>query len=198
MSVVSEFLPDRTKLIEVNRQRMSDSAFRRAFPTEARKTESEILRGVNADLRRAIERLLKEIEQHKRNNKLLAAALREAKDERRKPNAPMNCPAMAEVTAQFLKELESRDFRANNMPFTYDDMMSPRRSKDLCKPRHVAWWLCRHLCKDRSLPQITRFFNRMDHTSIMHGCTRAPDWMAADEVLYEAALSVKRRFEVLQ
>lgn len=51
---------------------------------------------------------------------------------------------------------------------TLNEILSPRRSRNLAWPRHVAMWLVRELRPDLSLPAIGRAFQR-DHTSIMHG-----------------------------
>lgn len=188
MSLTSEFLPDRRDLVAYNKARMSPDAFRRAFPTEAKPTESETLRSINAKLRRTVDRL-------ERDNDLLRKAVEELKTKRTKPISSI-CPRMAEVMAFFFEELASRDYKINGKPYTQADLMSPRKAAIFVPPRHVLWWLLRNLCKDQSLPQIARFVGRGDHTSLMHGIARAPAWMEENKQLLGAAMAVMKRFEV--
>lgn len=48
-----------------------------------------------------------------------------------------------------------------------DDVLSTRRTADLCQARHVAVGLCKALTL-RSLPEIAKFFCHRDHTTILH------------------------------
>ncbi len=48
------------------------------------------------------------------------------------------------------------------------DFSSPRRSRSLSWPRHLAIWMVRELRKDLSYPVIGRIFGNRDHTSIMY------------------------------
>lgn len=51
------------------------------------------------------------------------------------------------------------------------DLVCPRRSRDLSQPRFLAYWLFKNLRPDLSLPSIGKAMNR-DHTSVMHGISR--------------------------
>ena len=48
-----------------------------------------------------------------------------------------------------------------------DDIISPRRSLYILRPRKVAIYLCKTLTL-RSLPEIGKFFGNRDHTTILH------------------------------
>jgi hypothetical protein len=48
------------------------------------------------------------------------------------------------------------------------DLMGPRRSVRLARPRQVAMVLMAEHCKGMSLPQIGRMFGGRDHTTVMH------------------------------
>jgi chromosomal replication initiation ATPase DnaA len=48
------------------------------------------------------------------------------------------------------------------------DMMSDRRGRDIMRPRHIAYYLCRYL-STQSLPAIGRAFAGRDHTTILNG-----------------------------
>ncbi len=52
----------------------------------------------------------------------------------------------------------------NINPKTLD---SPLRKKDISQARHIAMFLCREKLK-LSYPQIAKFFNRKDHTTVIH------------------------------
>jgi hypothetical protein len=65
-------------------------------------------------------------------------------------------------------------------------IMSHRRTKDVVLPRHVAMYLCREMTT-RSLPDIGRFFNKRDHTTVLYACgkierLRLTDERVADEI----------------
>lgn len=48
------------------------------------------------------------------------------------------------------------------------DFMSNRRFKPLRQPRFEFYWICR-FCSCRSYPEIGRFMNGRDHTTVLHG-----------------------------
>lgn len=48
------------------------------------------------------------------------------------------------------------------------DLVGPRRSQDLFRPRFLLYWLLKNLRPDLSLMSIGKALNR-DHTSVMHG-----------------------------
>ncbi|HEY1034983.1 MAG TPA: helix-turn-helix domain-containing protein [Pseudoxanthomonas sp.] len=53
-------------------------------------------------------------------------------------------------------------------------LVGPRRSRDLTRPRFLTYWLLKTLRPDLSLPAIGKTMNR-DHTSCMHGIARFED-----------------------
>ena len=56
---------------------------------------------------------------------------------------------------------------SNFFSITLDDMMSPRRSRPLARPRQIAMYLAKKLTP-RSLPEIGRKFANRDHTTVIH------------------------------
>lgn len=48
------------------------------------------------------------------------------------------------------------------------DLMSSRRTADICRPRQIAYYLCKELTP-RSLPEIARRFGGRDHTTVLYG-----------------------------
>ena len=51
------------------------------------------------------------------------------------------------------------------------DMKGTRRTQDIVRARHMAWWLCRELT-ERSYPQIAQKFGGRDHTTVIAGKRR--------------------------
>jgi chromosomal replication initiator protein len=51
------------------------------------------------------------------------------------------------------------------------DMKGTRRTQDVVRARHMAWWLCRTLT-ERSYPQIAQKFGGRDHTTCIAGRKR--------------------------
>jgi hypothetical protein len=57
------------------------------------------------------------------------------------------------------------------------DMLSPRRTWNVVRPRHVAMYLCRTMTP-HTLPEIGRRFGDRDHTSVLHAFRRISDLIA--------------------
>lgn len=53
-------------------------------------------------------------------------------------------------------------------------LLSRRRARSICVPRHLAFYLCIELC-GASYPEVGRVFNR-DHGTIMHGYNVVRGW----------------------
>jgi chromosomal replication initiator protein len=56
---------------------------------------------------------------------------------------------------------------SNFFSITLEDMLSPRRSRPLARPRQIAMYLAKKLTP-RSLPEIGRKFANRDHTTVIH------------------------------
>jgi chromosomal replication initiator protein len=59
------------------------------------------------------------------------------------------------------------------------DMASPRRARNIARPRQVAMYLAKVLTS-RSLPEIGRRFGNRDHTTVMHAVARIGELMERD------------------
>jgi chromosomal replication initiator protein len=62
---------------------------------------------------------------------------------------------------------------------TLSDMLSPRRTANIVKPRQVAMFLCKELTL-RTLPELGRRFGGRDHTTVLHAIRKIPRDMRAD------------------
>ena len=66
-----------------------------------------------------------------------------------------------------------------------NDLIGPKRSKDIAWPRQVAVYLSRELT-DHSLSEIGNFFGGRDHSTILYGYNKVSEAVVADEkVLWE-------------
>jgi chromosomal replication initiator protein len=59
------------------------------------------------------------------------------------------------------------------------DMQSPRRARQVARPRQIAMFLAKQLTT-RSLPEIGRKFGGRDHTTVMHAVKKVEELCAAD------------------
>jgi len=100
-----------------------------------------------------------------------------------------------DVIDVYLAALNALRATEGSDPYTIDDLGSARRSRVFAGPRHVCIWLIRTLCTHYSLPMIGKLVGRRDHTSILHACQRAPQWLSIDPMLQAAACVVLARFE---
>lgn len=104
-----------------------------------------------------------------------------------------------EITLDFAREQLADLYRLHARVVTVDDiqkavadyfkirvadMHSPRRARNLARPRQVAMYLCKQLTT-RSFPDIGRAFGGKDHTTVMHGVTTIRDLMERDGELAE-------------
>lgn len=62
------------------------------------------------------------------------------------------------------------------------DMLSARRTKNIVKPRHVAYYLCKKLTL-KSYPEIGRRFGGRDHTTAISGIRKIETLRKTDEQL---------------
>lgn len=67
------------------------------------------------------------------------------------------------------------------------DLISARRDKGVCLPRHVAVWIIRK-CTSRSYPEIGRAFGGRDHTTGINSFDKIERLRAAGDPVVAAAL----------
>ena len=56
---------------------------------------------------------------------------------------------------------------ASHFNLNIQELLSPRRSRSLARPRQIAMYFAKKLTT-RSLPEIGREFSNRDHTTIIH------------------------------
>lgn len=76
-----------------------------------------------------------------------------------------------------------------------NDIMSPKRDKDIVVPRQVAMYILRselHL----SFPKIARELGRKDHTTAIHSVEKIEKEIRTDDTLRSAVIEIKERLHV--
>ena len=61
-----------------------------------------------------------------------------------------------------------------------DELLSPRRSRQIAHPRQMAMALSRELTP-RSFPDLARRFGDMDHTTVMYACKQVRRRVIVDD-----------------
>ena len=74
------------------------------------------------------------------------------------------------------------------------DLIGPRRTRNVARPRQVAMYLAKALTQ-RSLPEIGRDFGGRDHTTILHGVRRIEELRAIDGGIAEDIERLRRTLE---
>jgi chromosomal replication initiator protein len=68
----------------------------------------------------------------------------------------------------------------NRMGVDPDDILGPKRQKELAWARQVAIYLCRELT-DNSLAAIGQFFGGRDHSTVLHSYNKVAELLAEDQ-----------------
>jgi chromosomal replication initiator protein len=74
------------------------------------------------------------------------------------------------------------------------DMQSPRRARQVARPRQIAMFLAKQLTT-RSLPEIGRKFGGRDHTTVMHAVKKVEELCAADHGFAEDVDLLRRMLD---
>ncbi len=75
-----------------------------------------------------------------------------------------------------------------------NEILSPRRSRDVVRPRQIAMYLAKSLTS-RSLPEIGRRFGGRDHTTVLHSVRKVQQLMKDDGNLEQEIELLKRMLE---
>ena len=74
-----------------------------------------------------------------------------------------------------------------------EEMLSPRRSRSLARPRQIAMYLSKHHTTN-SLPDIGRKFANRDHTTVIHAVKKIEELIHKDNGIRENVIEIKKRF----
>ena len=74
------------------------------------------------------------------------------------------------------------------------DLLSPRRTRTIARPRQVAMYLAKQLTS-RSYPEIGRRFGGRDHTTVLHAVRKIEELKAIDNQIAEDVELLRRMLE---
>ncbi len=83
---------------------------------------------------------------------------------------------------------------AEHFNIRLSDMLGPKRTRTIARPRQIAMYLSKELTS-RSLPEIGRRFGGRDHTTILHGVRRVEEMRATDSQINEDVELLRRLLE---
>ena len=76
------------------------------------------------------------------------------------------------------------------------DLFSPRRMRNIARPRQIAMYLCKQLTT-KSLVEIGRQFGKKDHTTVMHAIKTVEEIMQTDKQFAEEVEVLKKVLAIL-
>ena len=71
------------------------------------------------------------------------------------------------------------------------EMLSPRRSRSLARPRQIAMYLAKKYTTN-SLPEIGRKFSNRDHTTVIHAVKKIDELMKNDNEIKQSITEIKK------
>ncbi|MGH7209848.1 MAG: chromosomal replication initiator protein DnaA [Acetobacteraceae bacterium] len=83
---------------------------------------------------------------------------------------------------------------AEHYTIRMSEMSSPRRARQVARPRQIAMYLAKQLTS-RSLPEIGRKFGNRDHTTVMHAVSRIGELIERDAGFAEDVELLRRMLE---
>ena len=88
--------------------------------------------------------------------------------------SPALIPQRKTATAKGIQTVVSEYFGVDPA-----DLVSEKRTKELVLPRQIAMYLCREMTQ-MSFANIAQAFNKQNHTTIIHACTRTEELINKD------------------
>ena len=73
------------------------------------------------------------------------------------------------------------------------EMLSPRRSRALARPRQIAMYLAKQHTTN-SLPDIGRKFSNRDHTTVIHAVKKIDELIKKDNEIRQSVIEIKKKF----
>jgi chromosomal replication initiator protein len=73
-----------------------------------------------------------------------------------------------------------------------NEMLSPRRSRALARPRQIAMYLAKRYTTN-SLPDIGRKFSNRDHTTVIHAVKKIEELIKNDNEIKNNIIEIKKR-----
>ena len=81
---------------------------------------------------------------------------------------------------------------ASHFNLGIQEMLSPRRSRSLARPRQIAMYLAKQHTTN-SLPEIGRKFSNRDHTTVIHAVKKIDELLKNDNTIRESVAALKKK-----
>ena len=91
------------------------------------------------------------------------------------------------MNVEFIQNLVASHFNLN-----IQELLSPRRSRSLARPRQIAMYLAKQHTTN-SLPDIGRKFSNRDHTTVIHAVKKIDELLKKDSDIRESVSALKKK-----
>ena len=91
------------------------------------------------------------------------------------------------INVEFIQNLVASHFNLN-----IQELLSPRRSRSLARPRQIAMYLAKQHTTN-SLPEIGRKFSNRDHTTVIHAVKKIDELLKNDNTIRESVAALKKK-----
>ena len=81
---------------------------------------------------------------------------------------------------------------ASHFNLNIQELLSPRRSRSLARPRQIAMYLAKQYTTN-SLPDIGRKFSNRDHTTVIHAVKKINELIKKDNEIRENIIEIKKK-----
>jgi chromosomal replication initiator protein len=81
---------------------------------------------------------------------------------------------------------------ASHFNLNIQELLSPRRSRSLARPRQIAMYLAKQHTTN-SLPDIGRKFSNRDHTTVIHAVKKINELLKNDNDIRESVATLKKK-----
>ncbi len=92
-----------------------------------------------------------------------------------------------QINVELIQNLVASHFNLN-----IQELLSPRRSRSLARPRQIAMYLAKHHTTN-SLPDIGRKFSNRDHTTVIHAVKKIDELMQKDNDIKHSVIELKKK-----
>ena len=80
---------------------------------------------------------------------------------------------------------------ASHFNLNMQELLSPRRSRSLARPRQIAMYLAKQYTTN-SLPDIGRKFSNRDHTTVIHAVKKIDELIKKDDEIRQSVAELKK------
>ena len=92
------------------------------------------------------------------------------------------------INVESIQKLVASYFNLN-----IQEMLSPRRSRALARPRQIAMYLAKQHTTN-SLPDIGRKFSNRDHTTVIHAVKKIDELIKKDNEIKQSVIEIRKKF----